>query len=182
MEEYSDKALLQQFEVEATRPHAFNLIVKKYQERLYWHIRRMVVDHDDANDVLQNAWIKVWNGLAKFRSEAGLYTWMYRIATNESLTFLNKKKKKFLIPLADIENQLSQSMEGDVYFSGDAIQLKLQKAILSLPEKQRTVFNMRYNDEMKYKEMSEVLGTSVGALKASYHHAVKKIENLISGD
>ena len=142
----------------------------------------MVVDHDDANDVLQNAWIKVWNGLVKFRSEAGLYTWMYRIATNESLTFLNKKKKKFLIPLADIENQLSQSMEGDVHFSGDAIQLTLQKAILSLPEKQRTVFNMRYNDEMKYKEMSEVLGTSVGALKASYHHAVKKIENFISGD
>ncbi len=182
MEEYSDQELLQQFGVESTRSNAFDLLVKKYQKRLYWHIRKLVVDHEDANDMLQNVWIKIWNGLAKFRSDAGLYTWMYRIATNECLTFLNKKRNKFLIPLVDVENQLSQSLEGDMYFSGDAIQLKLQKAILSLPEKQRIVFNMRYYDEMKYGEMSEVLGTSVGALKASYHHAAKKIETFISGD
>ena len=182
MEEYSDQELLQQFGVESTRSNAFDLLVKKYQKRLYWHIRKLVVDHEDANDMLQNVWIKIWNGLAKFRSDAGLYTWMYRIATNECLTFLNKKRNKLLIPLVDVENQLSQSLEGDMYFSGDAIQLKLQKAILSLPEKQRIVFNMRYYDEMKYGEMSEVLGTSVGALKASYHHAAKKIETFISGD
>lgn len=182
MEGYSDEELLKLFEAEGSRSNAFNSLVKKYQKRLYWHIRKMVVDHEDANDILQNVWIKIWNGLAKFRSDAGLYTWMYRIATNESLTFLNKKKKKFLVPLVDIENQLSQSLESDTYFSGDAIQLKLQQAILSLPEKQRIVFNMRYYDEMKYEEMSEVLGTSVGALKASYHHAAKKIETFISGD
>lgn len=182
MKEFTDKELLQQFENEGTRPNAFNHLVKKYQHRLYWHIRKMVVDHDDANDVIQNTWLKIWNGLSKFRSDAGLYTWMYRIASNESLTFLNKKKKKFLVPLADVENLLSQSLESDPYFTGDEIQLKLQKAILALPEKQRTVFNMRYYDEMKYEEISEMLGTSVGALKASYHHAAKKIEAFVSGE
>lgn len=181
MEEFTDKELLLQFENEGTRPNAFTHLVRKYQHRLYRHIRKMVVNHDDANDVLQNTWLKIWNALAKFRSDAGLYTWMYRIATNESLTFLNKKKKKFLVPLVDVENQLSNSLESDPYFSGDAIQLKLQQAILTLPEKQRIVFNMRYYDEMKYEEISEVLGTSVGALKASYHHAAKKIERFVSG-
>ncbi|PCH91178.1 MAG: RNA polymerase subunit sigma [Bacteroidetes bacterium] len=181
-EDYSDEELLKQFENEGTRPKAFNLLVIKYQKRLYWHIRKMVLNHDDADDILQNVWIKIWNGLSKFRSDAGLYTWMYRIASNECLTFLNKKKKKLLVPLADMENLLSQSLEADSYFSGDEIQLKLQKAVLSLPEKQRIVFNLRYYDEMKYEEMSGLLLTSVGALKASYHHAAKKIEKFISGD
>ncbi len=180
--ETSDKELLQLFREGDNRNHGFNLIVKKYQERLYWHIRKIVIDHDDTDDILQNTFLKVWKGLDGFREDAGLFTWLYRIATNESLTFLNKKKKKFLLPLTDIEYQLSNNLESDVYFSGDEIQLKLQKALLTLPEKQRLVFNMKYFDEMKYEEMSEILDTSVGALKASYHHAVKKIEKYITGD
>jgi len=180
--EISDKELLQLFREGDNRNYGFNLIVKKYQERLYWHIRKIVIDHDDTDDILQNTFLKVWKGLDGFREDAGLFTWLYRIATNESLTFLNKKKKKFLLPLIDVENQLSNNLESDVYFNGDEIQLKLQKALLTLPEKQRLVFNMKYFDEMKYEEMSEILDTSVGALKASYHHAVKKIEKYITGD
>ena len=182
MDETSDKELLEQFQNEDTRTYAFNLLVRKYQKRLYWQIRKIVVDHEDANDVVQNVMIKVWKSLDNFRAESGLYTWLYRIATNESLTFLKSKRTKFFIPMVDVEQQLSNSLESDQYFDADEIQLKLQKAILALPEKQRLVFNMRYYDEMKYEEMSEVLGTSVGALKASYHHAVKKIEQFVSGD
>jgi len=182
MTEISDKELIEQFRNEETRAAAFDLLVRKYQKRLYWHIRKMVVDHDDANDVVQNTLLKAWKGLENFRSESGLYTWLYRISTNESLTFLNKKKTKYLVPIVDVEGQLSSSLEIDSYFSGDDIQLKLQKAILSLPEKQRVVFNMRYYDEVKYEEMAKILNTSVGALKASYHHAAKKIEKFISGD
>jgi RNA polymerase sigma-70 factor (ECF subfamily) len=136
-----------------------------------------VLDHDDADDILQNVFIKAYHGLDKFRGESKILTWLYRIATNESISFLNSKKKRFLIPIADVENQLSKNLEADNYFSGDHIQMKLQQAILTLPEKQRLVFNMKYFEEMKYEDMSEILGTSVGALKASYHHAVKKIED-----
>jgi RNA polymerase sigma-70 factor (ECF subfamily) len=175
--EYSDKELLEKFADEATRNYAFNLLVKKYQEKLYWHVRRMVVDHDDADDLVQDIFVKVWKSLEGFREDAKLYTWMYRIATNECITFLNKKKKRIFIPLVDVEAQLSKKMEHDPLFDGDKIQLKLQQAILTLPEKQRVVFHLKYYDEMKYEDMSEVLGTSVGALKASYHHAVKKIED-----
>lgn len=180
--EYSDKELLAQFAVEATRNYAFNLLVKKYQQKLYWHIRRMVIDHDDADDVTQDVFVKAWKGLEGFREDAKLYTWLYRIATNECITFLNKKKKRFFIPIVDVEAQLASKLESDPLFNGDKLQLKLQQAILSLPEKQRVVFNMKYYDEMKYEDMSEVLGTSVGALKASYHHAVKKIEDYIRGN
>lgn len=179
MIEYSDKELLEKFADEATRNYAFNLLVKKYQEKLYWHVRRMVVDHDDADDLVQDIFVKVWKSLEGFREDAKLYTWMYRIATNECITFLNKKKKRIFVPLVDVEAQLSKKMEHDPLFDGDKIQLKLQQAILTLPEKQRVVFHLKYYDEMKYEDMSEVLGTSVGALKASYHHAVKKIEDYI---
>lgn len=182
MEHYSDDKLLSMFREEDSQNYAYNLIVRKYQERLYWHIRRMVIVHEDADDVVQNTLVKAWKGLPKFKEEAKLYTWLYRIATNESITFLNKKKKKFFVPFVDVEHELSNSLESDESYSGDEIQLKLQKAILTLPKKQRLVFNMRYYDEMKYDEIAEVLGTSVGALKASYHHAAKKIETYITTD
>ncbi len=159
-----------------TRNYAFNLIVRKYQERLYWHIRRIIIDHDDSDDVIQNTFLKVWCGLETFREDSQLYTWLYRIATNEALTFIKKKRTKFFLPIVDVEQQLSRSLESDAYFNGNEIQKKLQEAILKLPDKQRIVFNMKYFEEMKYEEISEVLGTSVGALKASFHHAVKKIE------
>ncbi|NQX99358.1 MAG: sigma-70 family RNA polymerase sigma factor [Flavobacteriales bacterium] len=182
MEHYSDDKLLDMFRDDNSRNYAYNLIVRKYQERLYWHIRRMVIVHEDADDVLQNTLVKAWKGLDKFKAEAKLYTWLYRIASNESITFLNKKKKRFFISINDVENELSEYLESDESYSGDEIQLKLQKAILTLPEKQRLVFNMKYYDEMKYSEISKILETSIGGLKASYHHAVKKIEKYITSD
>ena len=182
MQEYSDKELLVMFREESSKNFAFNLIIKKYQKKLYSIIRRMLIDHDDTDDVLQNTFIKMWHHLDNFKEDSQLYTWLYRIATNESITFLNKKRKRFLIPIVDVEHKLAKSLESDPHFSGDAIQLKLQKAILKLPEKQRIVFNMKYYEELKYEEMSEILETSVGALKASYHHAVKKIEQFLTGN
>ena len=179
MTDYTDKELLLIFRDSERRHYAFNLIVRKYTERLYWHIRKLVISHDDSDDVLQNTFIKVWKGLMDFREDAQLYTWLYRIATNEALTFLNQKKRKYFLPLVDVERQLSNTLEADEYFSGDELQKKLQKAVLKLPEKQRVVFNLKYFEEMQYEEMSEILETSVGALKASYHHAVKKIEKYI---
>ena len=174
-----DKELLFQFKNEATRETAFTRIIKKYQEKLYWHIRRMVVEHEDANDVLQNMFIKVWKSLDNFREDSQLYTWLYRIATNESLTFLQQQKKRSSISLSDDENLLSNRIKADEHFDANKLEWKLQLAIQKLPEKQRTVFNLRYYDEMPYEEMSRVLETSEGALKASYHHAVKKIEEYI---
>ncbi|MBL0357634.1 MAG: sigma-70 family RNA polymerase sigma factor [Chitinophagaceae bacterium] len=171
-----DKELLFQFKNTATKERAFTGIIKKYQERLYWHIRRMVVHHEDANDVLQNMFIKVWNGLENFRQDSQLYTWLYRIATNESLTFLEQQKRRLSVSLSDIENGLSDKLKAERDFDGNKIEWKLQLAIQQLPDKQRVVFNLRYYDEMPYEEMSRVLETSEGALKASYHHAVKKIE------
>lgn len=179
MTDYSDKELLRIFRDSERRHYAFNLIVRKYTERLYWHIRKLVISHDDSDDVLQNTFMKAWNGLSDFREDAQLYTWLYRVATNEALTFLNQKKRKYFLPIVDVEKQLSNTLETDEYFSGDELQKKLQKAILTLPEKQRVVFNLKYFEEMQYEEMSDILETSVGALKASYHHAVKKIEKYI---
>jgi RNA polymerase sigma-70 factor (ECF subfamily) len=176
----SDKELLGLFRISESRHHAFGLIVAKYKERLYWHIRKLLIDHNDTDDTLQNTFIKVWTGLDNFREDSGLFTWLYRIATNEALSFLNNKKRRFLLPIADVEKQLANTLENDTYFNGDELQLKLQKAILNLPEKQRLVFNMKYFDEMKYEDMSVILDTSVGALKASYHHAVKKIEKYLT--
>ncbi|PCI35639.1 MAG: RNA polymerase subunit sigma-70 [Flavobacteriaceae bacterium] len=150
-----------------------------YKERLYWHIRKIVISHDDTDDVLQNTFIKVFKSIHKFKGDSKLYSWMYRIATNESITLLNKKAKERHIEISELHTELGQSLQSDVYFSGDEIQLLLQKAILTLPQKQQLVFNMKYYDELKYKEISEILDTSVGALKASYFHAVKKIEEII---
>src|ERR1700749_1731276 len=171
-----DAEILRKFQDEKTRNEAFNLLLKKYQQKLYWHIRRMVIDHDDADDLIQDTFVKIWKNLAGFRSDAQLYTWMYRIATNECITFLNKKKQKNNIPLDDVAYELSDTRADSSYFNGDAAQRKLQEALLTLPDKQKLVFNMKYFDDMKYEEMSDVLGTSVGALKASFHLAVKKIE------
>jgi RNA polymerase sigma factor (sigma-70 family) len=179
--EYSDRELLQQFREGSNRNYAFNLIVRKYQERLYWHIRKMLISHEDTDDVLQNTFIKAFEGLDRFREDASLFTWLYRIATNESLSFL-KKKRGTLLPLGKNLESLEKTLESDVYFSGDEIQKKLQKAIIRLPEKQRLVFNMKYFDELKYEEISEILKTSVGALKASYHHALKKLEQYLRED
>ncbi len=174
-----DKDLVSQFRKAETKEKAFTAIIKKYQERLYWHVRRMVVDHDDANDVLQNMFIKVWNSLDNFREDSQLYTWLYRIATNESLTFLEQSKKRASVSLSDVEGGLSNKIIADKNFDGNRLEWKLQLAIQKLPEKQRAVFNLRYYDEMPYEEMSRVLETSEGALKASYHHAAKKIEDYI---
>lgn len=174
-----DKELLYQFKNESTREAAYTRIIKKYQEKLYWHIRRMVVDHEDANDVLQNMFIKVWKNLDNFREDSQLYTWLYRIATNESLTFLGQQKRRSTASISDEESTLSNKLVADKDFDANKLEWKLQLAIQQLPEKQKAVFNLRYFEEMPYEEMSRVLETSEGALKASYHHAVKKIEDYI---
>ena len=174
-----DTELLSRFKNADTKESAFTSILKKYQEKLYWHIRRMVVDHDDANDVLQNMFIKIWKGLENFREDSQLYTWLYRIATNECLTFLEQQKKRSSVSLSDVENGLENKLKADTNFDANRLEWKLQLGIQKLPEKQRVVFNLRYYDEMPYEEMSRILETSEGALKASYHHAAKKIEEFI---
>lgn len=165
-----------------TRNYGFNLMVRHYQERVYWHIRKMVIDHDDTDDIVQDTFIKVWNNLDKFREDSSLYTWIYKIATNECLNFLNKKKGRFFMPINDVGKELSGKIDSGSHISGDEIQMKLQKALLKLPDKQRMVFNMKYFDDMKFDQISEITGTSVGALKASYHHAVKKVEDFLNTD
>jgi len=182
MSEFTDAELIRFLRNPDEKEYGFNLLVRKYQEKLYWQIRRMVISHEDTDDVLQNAFIKAWKGIDNFREESQLYTWLYRIATNESLTFLRKKRTRFFVPLVNVESQLANNLESDALISGDDIELKLQKAILTLPEKQRLVFNMKYFEEIKYEDMSKILGTSVGALKASYHIAVKKIEKILKED
>ncbi len=159
--------------------NAFTKLVSMYKQRLYWHIRNMVKNHDDTDDILQNVFIKVYKNISKFKGDSKLYSWMYRIATNESITFLNQKAKKYNISNEELQQQLIENLEADVYFEGDEIQLKLQKAIALLPQKQQQVFNMKYFQELKYKEISEILETSEGALKASYHLASKKIEEYL---
>jgi RNA polymerase sigma factor (sigma-70 family) len=174
-----DKELLSLFRDAVTKEKGYTLLVKKYQEKIYWHIRRMVLDHDDANDVMQNVFIKVWKGLDQFREDARFYTWLYRIATNESLSFLEKEKKNASVSYEDVSLALSEKLAADKDFDVSKIEWKLQLAIQKLPEKQKLVFSLRYYDEMSYEEMSRVLETTEGALKASYHHAVKKIEDYI---
>lgn len=163
-----------------TQEKAFRELVSTYKERLYWHIRRMVIDHADADDVLQNTFIKIFRSIHNFKGDSKLYSWMYRIATNEAITFINKRAKKAGISSEEIQEQLVNNLKADVYFEGEEIQLKLQQAIATLPQKQQLVFTMKYFDDMKYQEISDVLETSVGALKASYHHAVKKIEQFLT--
>jgi len=179
MKQVEDEEILSKFNDERTRNVGFNLLLKKYQQKIYWHIRRLVIDHDDADDLVQETFVKVWKNLQNFRSDSQLYTWIYRIATNESITFLNKKKNRNNISLDEVNTELAETLASSEYFDGDKIQRKLQQAVLTLPEKQRIIFNMKYFDDMKYEEISEVLGTSVGALKASFHIAVKKIETIL---
>lgn len=175
MTPYNEREVLELLQEESTQRKGFEMIVSQYSEQLYWQIRRMVLSHEDANDLLQNTFIKAWTNIDYFRAEARLSTWLYRIALNECLTFLNKQRAN-TVAIDDPEAIGVQKLESDSYFSGDRVQLLLQKALMSLPEKQRMVFNLKYYQEMKYEDMSEIFGTSVGALKASYHHAVKKIE------
>ena len=163
-----------------TQEVAFKKLLTDYKERLYWHIRKIVIVHDDADDVLQNTFIKVFQNIDKFKGNSNIYTWMYKIATNEALNLLDKKSKQLGISNEEWIEKKTDLLESDVYFDSNAMLIKLQKAIGSLPEKQRIVFNMRHYEEMKYEEMSEILGTSVGGLKASYHHAMTKIKNIIN--
>ncbi len=174
----SEEDLLKQLSNPGKRASTFSTLVRTYQERIYWHIRKMVLSHEDSNDVLQNTFMKAWNGLDGFRGDSQFSTWLYRIATNETLTFLTNKRLRNTNSLDDVEDSLILNLRADTYFNGNEIQLKLQEAILTLPEKQRLVFNMKYFEDITYEEMEKILGTSVGALKASYHHAVKKIEKI----
>lgn len=178
----NDQDILAMAQIPRQREEAFSLLVKKYQQRLYWHLRKMVIIHEDADDLLQNTLIKAWNNLPGFRGDSSLYTWLYRIATNEALNHLNKKRDELTNTFEDLEVLLANNLDNDPLFSGDEIQKRLQKSILSLPDKQRVVFNMKYFDNMKYEEMAEILNTSVGALKASYFHAVRKIETIIDNE
>ncbi len=172
--------LLLQLSQPSQRAKAFSSIVRSYQERIYWHIRKMVLSHEDANDVLQNTFLKAWNGLDGFRGDSQISTWLYRIATNETLTFLSNKKMRSFSGIDEVEDNLLKNLQSDTYFSGSEVEMKLQKAILTLPDKQRLVFNMKYFDDLTYDQMETILGTSTGALKASYHHAVKKIEKFLN--
>ena len=172
----AEETLVSELKQLETQAKAFEVLVDTYKERLYWHIRRIVLNHDDTDDVLQNTFIKVYKNIGNFKGDSKLFSWMYRIATNESLSFLKKKSHKLGISTLEMQERMVGNLKADVYFEGDEIQLKLQNAIATLPEKQKLVFNMKYFEEMKYEEISEVLSTSVGGLKASYHLAVKKIE------
>lgn len=174
-----DSDLLLKIKNPDSRNYGFNMLVRTYQQRVYWHARKMVIDHDDADDITQEVFIKIHKSIETFREDSQLFTWIYRIATNECLNFLNKKKRRFFLPLEDVSAQLIAKFDSSDNISGDEIQRKLQKAILQLPDKQRLVFNMKYFDDLPYESISEITKTSVGALKASYHHAVKKIEDYL---
>lgn len=156
------------------------MLVRAYQQRVYWLVRKMVIDHDDSDDITQEVFIKIHKAIDNFREDSQLYTWIYRIATNECLSFLNKKKRRFFLPIEDVSKELSSRIDTAPDITGDEIQKKLQKAILTLPDKQRLVFNMKYFEDLPYEDISEITNTSVGALKASFHHAVKKIEEYLS--
>lgn len=179
MQEYNEDIVIEQLQNPATVRQAFARVVAQYSKPLYWQIRKMVLSHDDANDLLQNTFLKAWGSIEYFRGDAKLSTWLYRIAVNETLTFLAREREQRNHKADDADNFLILNIESDPYFDGDRAQRILQEAIVQLPEKQRLVFNMRYFDEMKYEDMSEIMGTSVGALKASYHHAAKKIEEYL---
>lgn len=178
----NEAKLLSLLKLDNSKELAFKTLVKRYKEKLYWHIRKIVISHDDADDVLQNTFIKIFRNIDKFKGDSKLYTWMYRIATNESISFLNSKAKRNQVSNETLNENALNSLVADVYFEGDEIQLKLQKAISQLPRIQQLVFNMRYFDNIKYKDMSEILETSEGALKASYHIAVKKIKTYLVVD
>jgi RNA polymerase sigma factor (sigma-70 family) len=174
-----EEVLIERLKDPLTREASYRLLISTHKQRLYWHIRKIVLNHEHADDVLQNTFIKVFRHIDGFKGESKLYSWMFRIATNESISFLNKEAKHLKIDMKTLQEQRVGNLTADVYFDGDEIQLKLQKAVISLPQKQQLVFNMKYFDDLKYEEMSEILDTSVGALKASYHHARKKIERFL---
>lgn len=182
MTEHTDKELLALFRDEQSRNYAFNLLMRQHQQRLYGFVRRMVTDPDDAKDVLQNTFIKAWHGLETFREDSQLYSWLYRIAHNESINHLNKKNRVVFVNNDTIAERLCGTLDDSEHFSGDAIQQKLQRAVMRLPTKQRAVFIMKYFEAKKYTEISELTGTSIGALKATYHIAVKKIEGWVVAD
>ena len=171
-----EEVLIKRLKDPLTREASYRLLISTHKQRLYWHIRKIVLNHENADDVLQNTFIKVFRHIDGFKGESKLYSWMFRIATNESISFLNKEAKHLKMDMKDLQEQRVENLKADEYFDGDEIQLKLQKAIISLPQKQQLVFNMKYFDDLKYDEISEILDTSVGALKASYYHARKKIE------
>jgi RNA polymerase sigma-70 factor (ECF subfamily) len=176
----TEQVLIAALKDEVQQKRAFQTLVETYQERLYWHIRKLVLNHDDANDVIQNTFIKAWKGLKNFRADAKLYTWLYRIATNESLTFINNRKKKFTESFdGEEEYSPANKLKADEYFDGNEAEIKLYKALETLPDKQREVFHLRYFEDLKYDDIAEITGTTVGGLKASYHHAIKKIEQYI---
>ena len=177
-----EQSLVTALKSQDLREKAFRELITTYKERLYWHIRKIVLNHDDADDVLQNTFIKVFRNIDKFQGESKLYTWMYRIATNESITFINKKAKKLQVTSEEVQQATLSNLKEDGYFEGDEIQLKLQRAIASLPQKQQLVFNMKYFDDITYEELSTILDTSVGGLKSSYHIAVKKITTFLEND
>lgn len=177
-----EETLVQELKTKTTQAQAFEVLVRTYKERLYWQIRSIVLNHDDADDVLQNTFIKVYKNIDSFKGDSKLFSWMYRIATNEALSFIKKRAKIQGITDSDYQDKLVSNLEADVYFEGDEIQLQLQKAIATLPEKQKLVFNMKYFQELKYEEISEILDTTVGGLKASYHLAVKKLEQYLKND
>ena len=179
--EISDEEILDLLQVKQQSERGFRLLMDKYQERLYWHIRRMVVSHEDANDVLQNTLIKAYRGIVNFQGNSKLFTWLYRIGTNESITFLNNKKRKATETM-DADNGIASQLVADSFFDGNEAQVLLQRALEQLPAKQKAVFSMRYYDELSYQAISDIVGTSVGGLKASYHHAVKKIEAFIKNN
>jgi len=178
----NDDELLHRLRSDETKEVAFKELLKLYKERLYWHIRHIVKSHDDADDVLQNTFIKIYRNINSFKGESKLFSWMYRIATNEAITHLNQTAKRMNITSEALQQQSIEQLKADVYFEGNDIQIKLQQAIATLPEKQQLVFNMKYFQELKYKDMSEILNTSEGALKASYHIATKKIEEYLTGN
>ncbi|MFV0530962.1 MAG: RNA polymerase sigma factor [Flavobacteriales bacterium] len=175
----NDKELVDLIIKKKQTEEGFRILLKMYQERVYWHIRKMVYNHDDADDVTQNTFIKVYKNLKKFKGDSKLYSWIYRIATNEAITFINQKKKKEQVRFEEVSYSLTQNLESDVFFEGDEMEIILQRCIAQLPEQQRLVFQMKYFDDMKYEEMAEILQKSVGGLKANYHHAVKKIKELV---
>jgi RNA polymerase sigma-70 factor, ECF subfamily len=177
-----EEQLVIELQTASSRENAFRELMMLYKERLYWHIRKIVISHDDSDDVLQNTFIKVYKNIDKFKGDSKLYSWMYRIATNEAITHLNKNAKRYNMSSQEMQSKAVNNLTSDVYFEGDAIQLKLQKAIATLPQKQQLVFNMKYFEDMKYKDMADVLETSEGALKASYHLATKKIEAYLTQD
>lgn len=175
-----DKEILQAFKVSSNKDFAFKHLVAEYQERVYWHVRKILISHDDTDDVVQEVFIKVYKNLDTFREASQLFTWIYRIATNEALNYLKKRQRRQSVSIDDVYHELENTLTHAEHIDGDEIQMKLQKALVKLPEKQRLVFNMRYFDDLKYDDISEITGTSVGALKASYHLAVKKIEESLS--